>query len=65
MVGWEEAVAIDNVYVSEVIIRSPAYIQKPYYTFPIGTVKILYEANDSSNNSNTCSFTITVNGKFF
>lgn len=62
---WREAVAKDNVYVTDVYIISPSYIQKPYYDFPIGTVKISYEASDSSNNTNTCSFSVTVNGKCF
>ncbi|KAG8199879.1 hypothetical protein JTE90_015870 [Oedothorax gibbosus] len=59
-VEWEEPVATDNEIVTDITIKSPSNLRKPFSDFPIGTVKIVYEATDDSNNSNTCSFTVTI-----
>ncbi|KAF8785452.1 Sushi like protein [Argiope bruennichi] len=59
-IKWNKATADDNVFVSDVFIKSPVFIRKPPQAFPIGVTKVVYEAIDSSNNSNSCSFTVTV-----
>ncbi|GFU12555.1 sushi, von Willebrand factor type A, EGF and pentraxin domain-containing protein 1 [Nephila pilipes] len=62
-VTWEEATADDNVFVSQVSIKTPPFIRKPPHSFPINVTKVVYEAYDSSNHSSTCSFTVTVQDK--
>ncbi|CAL1281077.1 unnamed protein product [Larinioides sclopetarius] len=59
-VSWREVEAEDNVFVSDTFVKSPLFIRKSPHAFPIGVTKIVYEAIDSSNNSNSCSFTVTV-----
>ncbi|XP_055926693.1 sushi, von Willebrand factor type A, EGF and pentraxin domain-containing protein 1-like [Argiope bruennichi] len=59
-VSWKEATADDNVFVSDIFIKSPVFIRKPPQAFPIGVTKVVYEAIDGSNNSNSCSFSVTV-----
>jgi hypothetical protein len=54
--SWTEPVGTDNCSVSTVRTAGPA----PGSSFPVGVTTITYEATDASNNTTSCSFTITV-----
>ena len=58
-VTWTEPTATDNDGVKAVTSD-----HKPNEKFPIGETTVTYTATDNSGNTASCSFKITVKGKF-
>ena len=57
IVSWIAPSALDNC-TGAVILTSN---HNPGETFPVGITTVIYTATDISNNTSTCSFTVTVN----
>ena len=56
---WTTPTASDNSGSS--VNLTPDY--SPGHAFPIGATNVTYTATDGAGNSDTCTFTITVNGE--
>lgn len=66
-VTWSDPVVNDNSELHDpnaapTVVRSPNNIVSPY-DFTTGTTRITYTATDRSGNSQSCVFTVTIEGE--
>ena len=58
LVSWTEPTATDNCTASGSLVWTKS--QSPGSTFSVGTTTVTYTVKDSSGNTSTCTFTVTV-----
>ncbi len=56
--SWTEPTATDNCTASASLVWTKSHL--PGSTFPVGTTTVTYSVRDASNNSATCTLTVTV-----
>lgn len=58
-VTWTEPIAVDNSGVANSVAS-----QSPGSFFTVGATNVVYTATDPSGNTGTCSFFVTVSGRW-